>query len=257
MTLSVLQLNINADNFWDKLIAFLRTHQFDVLMLQEVTGKDTFSGNIHSKRDCFKELQKILSATHQGELAVVERYTSSESSYVGQAIFYKRSFSLIEKTIFPLYQRDTPFPSDAKSFEDESRALLHVTLGTDDKRISFLNVHGAWAKTATEHPHQKVQGERLLSYLKNVHQPFIFTGDLNLDPEQPTIKKISQLARNLTEEYAVTNTLNPRTHRARDVFPKGIAVDYIFTSPDIKVKNFKVLEDDLSDHLGLVAEVEV
>lgn len=257
MKLSILQLNINADNFWDKLIPFLKTHHFDIIMLQEVAGKDTINGNIDSKRDCFKELQKILAESFRGEIAISERFTSSPSSYLGQAIFYKRSFTLLEKTVFPLYQRGVPFPSESKNFEDESRVLLHITLGTDNKRISFLNLHGAWAKIATEHPHQKMQGEKLLSYLKNVHQPYILTGDFNLNPEQSTVQKISVLARNLTTENHVTNTLNPRTHRSQEVFPKGVAVDYIFVSKDITVKNFTVLEEDLSDHLGLTAEIEL
>ena len=257
MTLSILQLNINADNFWDKLIPFLTMHHFDILMFQEVCGKDTINGNINSKRDCFKELQKTFADRYRGELAIAERFTSSPDSYIGQAIFYKRSFSLLEKTVFPLYQRGVPFPSESENFEDESRVLLHLTLGTDNKRISFLNLHGAWAKIATEHDHQKVQGERLLSYLRNVQPPFIFSGDLNLNPQQPTVQKISELARNLITEYQVTKTLNPRTHRSQEVFPEGVAVDYIFVSKDITVKNFTVIEDDISDHVGLVVEIEI
>lgn len=255
MTLSLLQLNINADNFWDALVHFVKKNDFDILMLQEVAGNHTICGNINSKRDCFKELQKVLADRYRGELAIAERFTSSSSSYLGSAIFYKRSFSLIEKTILPLYQRGMPFPSEAKNFEDESRVLLHLTIGTNDKQISLINLHAAWAKTSKEEPHQTKQGEKLLSYLKNVHKPFILAGDFNLDPEQPTIKKINQLAHNLIEINKITNTLNPRTHRAK-VFPPGLAVDYIFVSQDITVKSCKVLEDNLSDHLGLVAKIE-
>ena len=36
-----------------------------------------------------------------------------------------------------------------------------------------------------------------------------------------------------------------------------VAVDFIFVSSDITVKHFAVIEEDLSDHLGLTVEVEI
>jgi len=255
MTLSILQLNSNADNFWDRLIPFLTSQDFDIINLQEVAGKDTLAGNINATRNCFVVLQTILAPKYKGELAIADRFTSSQSSYLGNAIFYKKEFSLVKKDILPLHQRPTPFPSDAKTFEDAGRNILHLRLQVTDAIISFLNIHAAWAKTSQEESHQTKQGEILLHYLKKVPHPFVFSGDFNLDPQQPTIQKLNQLARNLTAENQITNTLNPRTHRAQELFPKGVAVDYIFVSRDIEVKKFKVLEEDLSDHLGLTAEI--
>lgn len=254
MTLSLLQLNINADNFWDTLIEYLNTHDFDIVFLQEVCGENTILGNINCKRDSFAELQKILAPKYQGELAIAERFTSSPTSYMGNAIFYKKEFHLQKKTICTMYERTTPFPCDATSFEDEGRALLHLTLSRMGEELSFLTTHFAWAKTPNEHPHQTQQGEILLNYLKTVPHPFVLAGDFNLDANQPTIKKIGELAQNLITTYEVPTTINPRLHRVKNL---SVAVDYIFVTEGIEVKNFRVIEDDLSDHYGVTATIEV
>jgi endonuclease/exonuclease/phosphatase family metal-dependent hydrolase len=257
MIIKVLQLNINGDNYWDKLIPFLSSHDFDVMHLQEVTGKNTHSGTLHSNRDVFLELQKILQEKYNAELTISQRYTSSPSSYMGNAIFFKKSFPLINKKELVISKHEGLFPSDSYTYEGLGRAILHLTLEIENKHISFINAHLAWAKTPQEKPHQTEQGEKVLEYLQTVHRPFIFSGDFNLDPMQPTIQKFNKIARNLTQEYHVTNTLNPRTHRAKVLFPKGVAVDYIYASNDLQIKKFAVVQEDISDHLGLTAEIEV
>src|SRR5437762_11824606 len=107
MILSLLQLNINADNFLDKLILYLQAHDFDILQLQEIAGKDSFCGNIHCTHDCYVAFKKILDEKYNSELAIAQRFTSSPNSYLGNATFYKKDFDLIEKDILPLYQRTT------------------------------------------------------------------------------------------------------------------------------------------------------
>jgi endonuclease/exonuclease/phosphatase family metal-dependent hydrolase len=257
MTIKILQLNINSDNYWNQLVSYLTSSDFDIIQLQELTGKDTINGNINSKRDVFAELQKLLSDKYNAELAIAQRYTSSPFSYMGNATFYKTSFELIKKKELQLSSYGGPFPSELTSYEGIGRKVLHLTFEIENKQISFLNAHLAWAKTPTEEPHQTKQGEILLNYLETVSHPFVLTGDFNLDPQQPTVQGINKLAHNLIEENHVTNTLNPRTHRAKILFPTGVAVDYIYVSKDLKIKNFSIVEEDISDHLGLTAEIEI
>jgi len=258
MKISFLQLNMNGDTFWDSVIPFLSFHDFDVIHLQEVTGKDTKVGIVDTTRDVFSGLTDVLQDRYKGELAITDYFTSSKEAYMGSATFYKKSFSLIQKEIVWLRKNKEPFSSDAKTFEEVGRALFHLTLSLAGKEVSFLNLHGAWAKTAQEHEHQTQQGEIVINYLKKISSPFILSGDFNLNPQQPTINKIGELARNLTSEHQITNTLNPRKHYAKQLFPPGVAVDYIFVSKDITVKSFRVLDnEDISDHLGLVAEFEI
>lgn len=258
MLLSILQLNINADNFWDNLVAFLNANKFDILQLQEVAGKDSVSGNINSKRDCYEALRNVLGEDYYSEIAIAQRYSSSPTSYLANATFYKKTFPLVDKKIITFHERNTPFPSEATSYEEVGRNLLHLTLQIANKQISFLNTHLAWAPTTKEQQHQTQQGEIFLQYVQRVPAPFVLSGDFNIDPEQPIVRKTTDLAKNLIDEYNVVNTLNPRKHSAQMLFPPGAAVDYIFVTRDIDVKNFKVLEhEDISDHLGLTVEIEM
>jgi len=258
MTISLLHLNINADNYWSNLIDFIKTHDFDVMQFQEVCGKNTISININTQFDGFKLLQEALADKYLGELAISQKYTSSPDAYMGNATFYKKEFQLLSKDVLALYTRDEPFPSDQNHFETVGRNLLHLKLQIADKSVSFLNTHFAWAKTTVEEPHQTQQGEILINYLKSVEKPFILSGDFNMDPKQPLINKINHLARNLSVENNTATTLNPRTHRAKVLFPPGAVVDYIYITHDLKFKKFKIFKDlDLSDHLALTAEIEI
>lgn len=258
MILSILQLNINADNYWSKLIPFLKSSDFDIIQLQEIAGKDTFCSNIHCVRDCYQELQRLLGNSYRSELAIATRYTSSPTAYMANATFYKNNFQLFEKNIIKLHERTTPFSEELTHFEEAGRNFIHLKLQVADKTISFLNAHLAWAKTSKEEPHQTKQGAILVDYIKNLDQPFILTGDFNLDPQQPLIQKLNSLARNLITENNIVSTLNERTHRAKVLFPPGVAVDYIFVSGDLVVKTFAVLDkEDLSDHHALTTEIEI
>lgn len=257
MILSIFQLNIHSDNHWDNLVSFLKSNSFDILLFQEITGLGTICGTINSKRDCFRDLSMLLEAGYCGELAISNGFTSGPDAYIGNAVFYNKKFTLINKKTIILNSLESPFPSDSISFENTGHNILHLDLSVNNKLLSVLTTHGAWAKTSEEHPHQTEQGEKLLAYLKNISTPFIFTGDLNLNPAQPLIQKISELARNLITENNIPNTLNPRLHRSGNLFPGGVAVDYIFVSQDLKLIDFEVVENDISDHFGLIAKIEI
>ncbi len=87
--------------------------------------------------------------------------------------------------------------------------------------------------------------------------PLIFCGDLNVKPSSPSLKPLNSLGlRNLTTEHHVSTTLSA-VHRAPEADRLSVAVDYIFVSPEIKVQNFQVSEELLSDHKALILEFEV
>jgi endonuclease/exonuclease/phosphatase family metal-dependent hydrolase len=257
MTISLLQLNINADNYWDKLIPYLSEHDYDIIQLQELTGDKTQCGNINSQRDTFAELQQVLRERYAGELTLTQRFTSSPTSYLGNATFYKKTFSLIEKKEHVLSHFVDYLPSNETNFAKVGRKLLHLTLAINNKQISFCNTHFAWWKTPREQPHQTTQGEIFLDYMQKVAKPFVLTGDFNLTPDQPLIKKLDTLGQNITRKYNITNTLDPLNHNVKELFPAGLAVDYIFVSDDVNVQSFSVVEEHLSDHFGLIATFEV
>ena len=259
MKLKILQLNINADNYFLNVSDFLKSHDFDIINLQEVAGKSTIAGNVNCKIDCFKELKKILEPSYNCEIAISDRFTSDPiNSYMANATFFKKSLALISADTLILHKAEGIFSSSSQDFQNESRNAIILKLKYENKEFYVLNAHLVWGKDDIEKDFMRIQNLKLVEFVSKIKQPFILTGDFNISPLQPSILDLNKIATNLTSKYNITNTLNPRTHRATHLFPKGLAVDYIFLGNGFYDTYFQVLTDpDLSDHLGLTSDVEI
>src|SRR5258706_6519680 len=145
MQIKLLQLNMWAGTKFAAIKEFLRNNDFDILCFQEVAGPQTYIGNIHCDVDCFITLSDILGSNFLGELAITHKYTSNPvTSYLGNAIFYKKSFTLLDKDIFWLKQLSQPVSSEDKTFEHIGRLALRLSLSKDEKTINIVNSHLAW-----------------------------------------------------------------------------------------------------------------
>lgn len=238
---------------------FLQENDFDILCFQEVAGIGTKHGNVDSKKDYFEELKKILQINHNGELTISQYAQSNPvTGYFGNAIFYKKKFTLQKEHVLTLHKRTTSFPTDAKTFEEVGRDVLHLTLAFENKSLNILTGHLAWATTKEEQPHQIQQNLLLIEYMKKVDKPWILTGDFNIRPDQPSILELEKYGRDLTKEYQVKNTIDPVNHMRWNSMKPGFPIDYIFVSPDVQVDSFQVLENvHMSDHYGLTAILEI
>jgi len=259
MKIKLLQLNIWAGTHFPVIRQFLEHNGFDILCFQEVAGPNSHSGNFHSQEDQFLRLQNFLGSQYHGQLAIAMHFSSDPiHSYDGNAIFYKNQFQMVEKHTLTLYKGIDPFPSDLKTYEEQGRNALRLTLKKDSQTINVITTHLAWAPTQSEHPHQRKQNLHLIEYVKNLPTPWILTGDFNMEPKQQTILDFEQLGHNLIKDYNIQNTIDPKNHTAWDKIKPGFPVDYIFVSPDVKVDSFEALKDvHMSDHLGLITVIEV
>ena len=76
-------------------------------------------------------------------------------------------------------------------------------------------------------------------------------GDFNLDIKTKAVSLLENNMRNLIKEGNFTTTRNSNFKR-QSIMPFA---DYIFISKEIEVKNFQVLQDEVSDHLALLLEI--
>lgn len=256
MQLKILQLNMWADTHFSTIEQFLKENDFDILCFQEVCGPQTVVGNIRSQLDCFERLQNILRSTHNAELTKACLLTSSPTAYDGNAIFYKKEFTLKNKQVLWFTQRSTPFPSDAESFEELGRNALHLQLEKDGQNINIMTAHLPWANIKEEQPHQREKNLKLIEYMQHMPAPWILTGDFNIRSDQPTILDLEKQGKNLGKTYGIGNTIDPLNHNKWEQFKPGTVIDYIFVSPKVQTIDFKVLENvHMSDHFGLTATV--
>lgn len=255
MRLSILQLNINGLSYKDNLFDFLSSRPYDILQFQEVAGEDTRVGSMYSKEDNFLILQSFFQDTYAGFLSKTDEITPH--GYFGNATFIKSSLSVVEQKVVWLHKRNEPFPSTSKDVEDLSRNILCLKIATPSP-LWLLNTHLTWGPSEKDTSTKLNQSLPLVEFVASLQDPFILTGDFNVDSTSLIVRGLEHYGRNLSREYHLTNTLNPDTHRVHHLFPPGLAVDYIFTNFSTKVTRFKPIEDiDLSDHLGLEAEIEI
>ena len=255
MTLKFFHLNIQGGIRLEDVASYIKQNNFDIIQLQEVasgvlskTGQDNFS----YLQQSLPEYDSLMSKTMQvGE--------NDTPSYFGNATFYKKAFTLQEKEIVWLkpYEEYTVSPErDVESIKNQPRNAVALKLAIKDTSLWTVNTHMAWGPTPLDEPYKIAQGAILESFLKNLTDPFILSGDFNVTPDSQIVKAIDNLAINHTKQAGLTNTLNPVIHRVKKLFPVGLAVDYIYTSKELRTQNFRlVVKPDLSDHLGLSIEV--
>jgi endonuclease/exonuclease/phosphatase family metal-dependent hydrolase len=252
MKLKLLNLNIYGGKYYNNIISFVKENDFDILCFQEVNGGDLG----FTQSDIFQNLKKDLQM--DAEIIVSTNLTGDKNSYDGNAIFYKKSLIASNKKNVFIY----PF-SETKRNETEfrfrPRTAISLNFRINDKIFTVINTQLAWSLKAETTPIKEAVGHNLFTFVKQITNDFILAGDFNLEADKFVVSQFNTLAKNLTEKNEIKNTLNPRTHRAASrIFPKGLAVDHIFTTAGIKIGEFKLIDGlDLSDHFGLSLTFEV
>lgn len=249
MIIKLLQLNIEKGSHLPAVIGYINTHGFDIVCLQEVSsGRFSPTGV-----NCFERIrtQTGLEAT----LAPYIGFRGDPSTFFANATFWSKKCKSLTSHIIWLkrYEEVSKVPTD---FRYSPRCALAIFFTINGKKLLVVNTHLAWGPTPDDAAYKRNQAEKLYAWLKNHrNDPFVLTGDFNLNPHTLIVSRFSTLGNNLTKQYGITNTLNPRTHIAKLLFPSGLPVDYIIADIRLRVREFHVEEDvDLSDHFGLIAE---
>lgn len=253
MTIRLLQLNLQKGARLDAVIRYIRRGNFDVACLQEVAG-----GRLaHRGRNCYEAL--VAQTGMMGQLGVYINVKGDISSYVGNATLFHTTWNCAANHVIWLKRYQELADPSCVDPRVVARCAVATILKHDDTELLIVNTHLVWGPTPYDALYKRSQADILYRWIKNhTKPPFILAGDFNLNPQTTIVTKLSHLGVNLTKRYRITNTLNPRTHYAKNLFPSGLPVDYVITDKRITVKKFFV-EDrvDLSDHFGLVVEVSL
>ena len=143
--------------------------------------------------------------------------------------------------------------SDRTDFENEPRNMQICTILThvdEDKKLEHITVcnnHGVWGFDSGDNPAR----ENMVNFILK-HAPrsrTIICGDFNTNLKSVCMKKLAATYPNVKELKSSFNMAH------KDTFFADFAVDAIFHSPDVKIKSFKALDDNVSDHLALMVEL--
>jgi len=134
---------------------------------------------------------------------------------------------------------------------------LYSQIKTEGGLINFANIHGLPRPGhKLDTPERLRQSEEIIRFMDKVEGKKIIGGDFNILPEAESIKMFEKNGYvDLIKEFGIKNTRNKYVW---DKYPetKLYYSDYLFVSPEIKVKSFEVPDVEVSDHLPLILEIE-
>lgn len=234
----------------DDVLSYVKQEDFDILCFQEVSG-----GDLSFHKD--NTFQKIIDLGYDGEICVNWRLANNPHSFIGNATFFKPSFTLLDKKDVRLSDYREIKDRENRDPRQDPKAPLSVLLEKNGTKLHVINAHLAWTPNAEDSDEKIRQAHIFSEYLKTISGPLIIAGDFNVEKHTKVVEIINKFGRNLTKENGIKNTLHPKRHKAKHLFPPGLAVDYIYVSQHIEVESFDVLNTDLSDHLGLYLKARV
>lgn len=234
----------------DGILEFLRKHEdVDVFCLQEIfDGGEEYRGMPAARfsLDQFDpELLKKVSAALPGHVA---HFRPHFGDVFGLTTLVKKDLAVLEEGEVSIYREKGYYSPE--NIGDQHRILQYVSLA--EPACTVMNVHGLWNGLGKgDSDHRLAQSENILRYVREVRGPTVLVGDLNLRPETESIRMLEQAGmRNLIAEYGIAST---RTS-LYDSLEQEPHADYAFVTEGIKVKDFRVLPDEVSDHAALYLE---
>lgn len=224
----------------DLLSFFKKYKDVDIICLQEIYHEASHVV-IEDRGDVlelFSEIQKILNS-HIG-------YFKAAIPNYGIAMFIKKDYEVFEEGSQIMYE-----PTDYQGGGNHSRNFQYVTSVHQGKKITVINLHGLWnGKGKTDTEERLMQSKKVLEFTKTLTHDFIICGDFNLLPDTESLKMFEQSGlKNLIKEFDIKDT---RTSHYKK--PERFA-DYMFTTKNIEVIDFKVLPEEVSDHAALYLEI--
>ncbi len=243
--MKLITLNTWGGKLYDPLFDFVRKYSasVDVFCFQEVYhNATTLRKKMHGSRmNLFSDLQQILS-DFQSYVALPQQGDH------GLALFVRRSLSVASYDTSFVYRWQDAMVGSDDTFT-LGKMLQYATIKNGAKTVTVFNLHGLWHSIGkSDTPERLEQSQKVRQVIDAVSGSHILCGDFNLLPDTRSLGILEEGMRNLVKEYGITNT---RTlHYTK---PDKFA-DYVLISPEIRVKDFKVLPDVVSDHSPLYVE---
>lgn len=241
--MKIMSLNIWGGHLHASLLDFIKQNQdVDVFCFQEVYHKATNKISTEDREnhlDIFSELQNIL-PNHAGYFRPVV------SNIYGIGLFAKNTLDVLNEGEAIIH--DNPhYPGSGPTHK---RILQFLEFRSQNQTYCVVNIHGLWnGKGKSDSPERIAQSHHIRNFINTLSIPVILCGDFNLNPDTESLGILEAGMTNLIKTHNITSTRS-------SFYPKdGKYADYIIVSPDIKVKDFSVLLNEVSDHLPLVIEL--
>lgn len=251
MKLTILCLNLwEGGILWDNIVNLLKREVPDIMCFQEAFNAKPSAPLQYQTVNRMRELLPLHYHAYAPELYEIRPDGEGDT---GNLIISQYPISYYETIfLFGDYQTITRPKTIEFSHYPKNMQCAHITL-PNTKELHVHNVHGIWGLDGRDSP------ERLrMSHIITTHvtdkQNVIVAGDFNLKPDTQTIDTIEQKLTNVFKG-AMTSSFNMK-HKSNPGYATAV-VDMVFISPEVMVVDKKILEDDVSDHKGLLLTVDI
>lgn len=252
--IKIIQINIYKGRYLEDLVSFLKDENPDFVTMQEVT-KGGFNLYMDKAANIFGILKDRLGM--HGEYYGDLRLKGDKNARFGNAVFSKSKIIGKHVLVLKKFRPVTNLELDGKSGEIREqidRHLLDTIVNLHGCDMHILCWHGAWTAPPSDTKETFKQSTLVYKHLMEIKAPFILGGDLNAVIGSKTVDMIGKVANNLMLGSNAKMTTNVKVHK---IAPLGFLVDYIFASKEFKLKSISVPQITVSDHLPVIAEVEI
>ncbi len=239
--MKLITLNTWGGRVQEKLLNFLKIQQdIDIFCFQEVyNGVKKARLDAHFLNDAF-ELYTDIAKNLPGHIGYFRPHVED---WYGLAIFVKKGIVVEREGDIVIH--DIEYTGGGNL----PRNLQFMEIENAGSKVTIMNVHGLWnGKGKTDCDERLVQSRNIRTFLDATPGSKILCGDFNLLPHTESLRIIEQGMVNLVREHNVQST-RTSFYTKPDKF-----ADYVFVTPDIAVRDFKVLPDEVSDHAVLYVE---
>lgn len=167
----------------------------------------------------------------------------TESDDFPQAIYVKNGIKIVSSDVL------------LKNLE-QCGLGLYIEIETKSGRMHICNFHGiSQPGHKLDDPARLRQSQELLHFFADKDGAKIIGGDFNLFPQTKSIKMFAKHGyRDLIQEFNIKTT---RNRLSWELWPTPqFFSDYVFISPDVKLNKFEVPNNEVSDHLPLILEID-
>lgn len=231
----------HVDPAWRDFV--VKHRDVDVFCLQEVyrgAEEKISTENRKVQLDLFFDLGKLL-PEHEGYFRPVV------DGVYGVAMFVKKGIKVCEEGEILIHDN----PEYTGRGPKHKRNMQWVRCVEEEKEYFIMNVHGLWnGQGKTDTDERIAQSVAIKEFVDGIAGARVLCGDFNLRPETESMRILEVGMDNLIKKNGVKTTRTSLYGK-----PEPYA-DYVFTCPDVEVRDFKVLGDEVSDHSPLFVEFD-
>jgi len=235
-TILICNTNINEENFGDdiKIVSYNIHSGVDKDMFPTLFDIIEFLKNCDADIICLQEVNESSKVGFQ--VSSLKEELGMNSHFGANVVNLNSNYGLVTYSKYKIIRQNHIYLSSSR----EQRGLLHTVIDVRGKRVNIINVH-----LGTDKKEQKIQLKELQEFIDGLgNETYIIAGDFNSENITLNNKSID-----IAKELDKSNTLT---------YSLGIErIDYIFTSPNIKPIDYRVIIKKMSDHYPIIAKIRI